>query len=164
VPATSEIYASQPGEPLVHVPEPDPCRTAHAGALLGDRLRVTLAAVTYIDRVAISWAAPSIRLELGLTAVQMGWVFAAFNWAYAMFEIPGGYLGDWIGPRKVLMRIVLWWSTFTAATGWAWSFPSLLGTRFLFGAGEAGCFPNVAKVFTPGCRTGSVCGRRASCG
>ena len=109
---------------------------------------VALAAVTYIDRVAISWAAPSIRLELGLTAVQMGWVFAAFNWAYAMFEIPGGYLGDWIGPRKVLMRIVLWWSTFTAATGWAWSFPSLLGTRFLFGAGEAGCFPNVAKVFT----------------
>ena len=109
---------------------------------------VTLAAVTYIDRVAISWAAPSIRLELGLTAVQMGWVFAAFNWAYAMFEIPGGYLGDWIGPRKVLMRIVLWWSAFTAATGWAWSFPSLLGTRFLFGAGEAGCFPNVAKIFT----------------
>jgi MFS family permease len=109
---------------------------------------VALAAVTYIDRVAISWAAPSIRLELGLSAVQMGWVFAAFNWAYAMFEIPGGYLGDWIGPRKVLMRIVLWWSMFTAATGWAWSFPSLLGTRFLFGAGEAGCFPNVAKVFT----------------
>ena len=109
---------------------------------------VALAAVTYIDRVAISWAAPSIRLELGLTAVQMGWVFAAFNWAYAMFEIPGGYLGDRIGPRKVLMRIVLWWSMFTADTGWAWSFPSLLGTRFLFGAGEAGCFPNVAKVFT----------------
>ncbi|MGA2769431.1 MAG: MFS transporter [Bryobacteraceae bacterium] len=99
---------------------------------------VTLAAVTYIDRVVISFAAPSIRHELGLTAVQMGWVFAAFNWAYAMFEIPGGYLGDWIGPRKVLMRIVLWWSTFTAATGWAWSFPALVGTRF----------PNVAKIFT----------------
>jgi MFS family permease len=109
---------------------------------------VTLAAVTYVDRVAISFAAPSIRRELGLTAVQMGWAFAAFNWAYAMFEIPGGYLGDWIGPRKVLMRIVLWWSAFTAATGWAWSFASLLGTRFLFGAGEAGCFPNVAKAFT----------------
>jgi MFS family permease len=109
---------------------------------------VTLAAVTYVDRVAISFAAPSIRRELGLTAVQMGWAFAAFNWAYAMFEIPGGYLGDWIGPRKVLMRIVLWWSTFTTATGWAWSFPALLGTRFLFGAGEAGCFPNVAKAFT----------------
>ncbi len=109
---------------------------------------VALAAVTYIDRVAISFAAPSIRRELGLTAVQMGWAFAAFNWAYAMFEITGGFLGDWIGPRKVLMRIVLWWSTFTAATGWAWSVPSLVATRFLFGAGEAGCFPNVAKVFT----------------
>jgi MFS family permease len=109
---------------------------------------VALAAVTYIDRVAISFAAPSIRRELGLTAIQMGWAFAAFNWAYAMFEIPGGFLGDWIGPRKVLMRIVLWWSAFTAATGWVWSFPSLVATRFLFGAGEAGCFPNVAKVFT----------------
>jgi ACS family glucarate transporter-like MFS transporter len=109
---------------------------------------VALAAVTYIDRVAISFAAPSIRRELGLSAIQMGWAFAAFNWAYAMFEIPGGFLGDWIGPRKVLMRIVLWWSAFTAATGWVWSFPSLVATRFLFGAGEAGCFPNVAKVFT----------------
>lgn len=108
---------------------------------------VTVAAVTYIDRVAISFAAPSIRRELGLTAIQMGWAFAAFNWAYAMFEIPGGFLGDWIGPRKVLTRVVLWWSVFTAATGWAWNFPSLLLTRFSFGAGEAGCFPNVAKAF-----------------
>ena len=55
--------------------------------------------------------------------------------------MPGGYLGDWMGPRKVLMRIVLWWSFFTAATGWAWNFVSLLVTQFLFGAGEAGCFP-----------------------
>src|SRR5947209_12946778 len=109
---------------------------------------VTLAVVTYIDRVSISFAAPSMRRDLGLTAVQMGWAFTAFGWAYALFEIPGGYLGDWIGPRNVLTRIVLWWSFFTAATGWAWNFVSLVTTRFLFGAGEAGCFPNLTKAFT----------------
>src|SRR5437867_12209289 len=78
----------------------------------------------------------------------MGYALAAFAWAYALFEIPGGWLGDKIGPRKVLMRVVLWWSFFTAATGWVWNRSSLLSTRFLFGAGEAGCFPNLAKMFT----------------
>ena len=109
---------------------------------------VTLAVVTYIDRVSISFAAPFISRDLGLDPRQMGAVFAAFGWAYALFEIPGGYLGDRLGPRSVLTRIVLWWSFFTAATGWAWNFLSLTVTRFLFGAGEAGCFPNVTKAFT----------------
>jgi MFS family permease len=86
--------------------------------------------------------------DLGLDKVSMAWVFGAFGWAYALFEIPGGYLGDRIGPRAVLMRIVLWWSFFTAATGWAWNAVSLAVTRFMFGAGEAGCFPNLTKVFT----------------
>jgi MFS family permease len=109
---------------------------------------VTLAVITYIDRVCISFSAPAISKELGLTAVQMGWAFTAFGVAYAFFEIPGGFLGDWMGPRRVLMRIVVWWSFFTAATGWVWNFPSLITTRFLFGAGEAGCFPNLTKAFT----------------
>jgi MFS transporter, ACS family, glucarate transporter len=109
---------------------------------------VTLGVITYIDRVCISQAAPLMTNDLGLTKAQMGWVFAAFAWSYALFEIPGGYLGDWIGPRKVLMRIVIWWSFFTAATGWATNFFWLLMTRFMFGAGEAGCFPNLTKAFT----------------
>jgi MFS transporter, ACS family, glucarate transporter len=109
---------------------------------------VTLGIITYIDRVCISQAAPYMTEDLGLTKAQMGWVFAAFAWSYALFEIPGGYLGDWIGPRKVLMRIVIWWSFFTAATGWVWNYISLLVTRFMFGAGEAGCFPNLTKAFT----------------
>ncbi len=109
---------------------------------------VTLSIVTYLDRVCISWAKPYMQHDLGLSDVEMGWAFSAFGWAYAVFEIPGGYLGDWIGPRRVLMRIVLWWSAFTAATGWAWSAVSLTTTRFLFGAGEAGCFPNLTKAFT----------------
>ena len=100
---------------------------------------VTLAVITYVDRVSISFAAPSIQKDLGLTSVQMGWAFWAFGWCYALFEIPGGYLGDWMGPRKVLIRIVLWWSFFTAATGWAWSFVSLTATRALFGRGQHDC-------------------------
>lgn len=109
---------------------------------------VALAVVTYIDRVCISQAEKYIVRDLGLSRVQMGYVFAAFAWAYAMFEVPSGFLGDWMGARRVLMRIVVWWSFFTAATGWAWNFTSLTVTRFLFGAGEAGCFPNLTKAFT----------------
>jgi MFS family permease len=109
---------------------------------------ITLAIIQYIDRVCISQAAPSISAELGLSAKQMGYVFSAFTLAYALFEIPTGWLGDKIGPRKVLLRVVLWWSFFTAATGWAWNFVSLVVARFLFGAGEAGCFPNLTKAFS----------------
>jgi ACS family glucarate transporter-like MFS transporter len=108
---------------------------------------ITLAVIQYIDRVCISQAAPSISKDLSLSPKQMGWVFSAFTLAYALFEIPCGYLGDRIGPRKVLLRIVLWWSFFTAATGWARSWLALIVTRFFFGAGEAGCFPNLTKAF-----------------
>src|ERR1041385_6182852 len=81
----------------------------------------SLAIVTYIDLACISFTALSMRKGLNLDAVQMGKVFSAFILAYALFEVPGGYLGDVMGPRKVLMRIVIAWSFFTAATGWVWS-------------------------------------------
>ena len=109
---------------------------------------VFLAIITYIDRVALSRAAPDITRELGLGTVAWSWVFGAFNVAYALFEIPGGFLGDWLGPRRVLMRIVLWWSCCTASFGFTWNVYSLATTQFLFGAGEAGCFPNLTKAFT----------------
>jgi ACS family glucarate transporter-like MFS transporter len=106
-----------------------------------------LAIITYLDRVAISSAAPAVRSEMGLDAVQMGWVFSAFTWAYAIFEIPSGWMGDVMGPRKVLTRIVIWWSAFTALTGAAWNFTSLIVARLLFGMGEAGAFPNTSRSF-----------------
>ncbi len=109
---------------------------------------ITLASIQYVDRVCISQAAPYITDDLGLSGKQMGIIFSAFTFAYALFEIPTGWLGDKIGPRKVLMRVVLWWSFFTAATGWAWNFVAMAVTRFLFGAGEAGCFPNLTKAFS----------------
>ncbi len=109
---------------------------------------ITLAIIQYIDRVAISQAMPDIARDLNFSDKQRGLVFSAFTLAYALFEIPTGWLGDKIGARKVLMRVVLWWSFFTAATGWAWNYASMLVTRFLFGAGEAGCFPNLTKAFS----------------
>src|SRR2546426_11679572 len=112
------------------------------------RFAFALSVVTYLDRVFIATAATSIREDLHLTAVQMGWVFSTFTLAYAIFEIPSGWLGDVIGPRKVLTRIVLWWSAFTVATGTAWSYASMLSFRFLFGAGEAGAFPNASRSFS----------------
>jgi ACS family glucarate transporter-like MFS transporter len=109
---------------------------------------MAIAVIMYLDRVCISQAAPAMQHDLGLSKVQLAWAFSAFNWAYALFEVPGGWLGDRIGPRRVLTRVVLWWSFFTAATGWVWSAASLIVTRALFGAGEAGCFPNLTRVFT----------------
>jgi MFS family permease len=109
---------------------------------------VTLAILSYIDRVAISQAAPTISRDLHLSKQQMGLIFGAFALSYALFEVPSGWLGDYMGPRSVLIRIVIAWSTFTAMTGAAWSFLSLWVVRFCFGAGEAGCFPNLTKAFS----------------
>ena len=101
-----------------------------------------LVLVMYLDRLCIAVAGPRMQGDLGLSPREWGWVMGAFTLAYALFEVPSGVLGDRIGPRKVLTRIVLWWSTFTAATGAVTSLGPLLGIRFLFGAGEAGAFPN----------------------
>ena len=109
---------------------------------------ITLAVIQYVDRVAISQAKGPIAKDFNFTDAQMGYIFGAFALAYALFEIPTGWMGDKWGARKVLVRVVLWWSFFTAATGWAWNFMSMWITRFLFGAGEAGCFPNLTKAFS----------------
>jgi MFS family permease len=104
-----------------------------------------LAFVTYLDRVCISAAAPYISDELHLTTSQMGVALSAFALAYAIFEIPSGWLADVIGPRKVLTRIVLWWSAFTMLTAAARGYLSLVAIRFLFGAGEAGALPSASN-------------------
>src|SRR5436190_7372748 len=106
-----------------------------------------LAVVTYPDRICISAAAPFMMQDLHLTVLQMSGVFSAFTLAYSLFEIPSGWLGDTRGPRRVLTRIVLWWSAFTMLTGAARGFLSLVVVRFLFGAGEAGAFPNIMRAF-----------------
>jgi len=101
-----------------------------------------LSIITYLDRVCISVAGPRMQADLNISPQQWGWVVGVFAIAYAAFEIPSGSLGDRIGPRKVLTRIVIWWSVFTSLTGFAWNYLVLLPIRFLFGAGEAGAYPN----------------------
>ncbi|MHB1022212.1 MAG: MFS transporter [Acidobacteriaceae bacterium] len=105
-----------------------------------------LAAFTYLDRVCISLAAPWMIRDLKLSPLQMGMVFSVFAAAYALFEVPTGWLGDRLGPRRVLARVLAWWSAFTAATGWAQGFTSLIAVRFLFGVGEAGAYPNMTRA------------------
>src|SRR5438045_4099842 len=115
----------------------------------------SLSMITYLDRVCFGTVAPYVQTEFGLSNTQKGWLFTAFALAYAAFEVPTGWLGDVFGPRKTLIRIVLWWSFFTALTGivypvagWpALGFWAMLTVRFFFGVGEAGAYPNIAKAF-----------------
>ena len=109
-------------------------------------LLILLFAITYIDRVCISVAGPRMQEDLGIDPVGWGWVTAMFTLSYCLFEIPTGALGDRIGPRRVLTRVVLWWSAFTSLTGMVSNYYLLLLTRFCFGAGEAGAFPNASIV------------------
>ncbi len=123
---------------------PQPTRVRYG--VLGFMLLLT--AIAYLDRVCISTAAPAMKTDLGLNDAQMGRVFSAFTFAYALMEVPSGWLADRFGPRLMLTRIVIWWSVMTAMTGWATGFVSLFLIRTLFGIGEAGCFPCMARAFT----------------
>lgn len=124
----------------------------------------------YLDRVCISQAAVPMSIELGLTNTQLGVIFSAFTLAYGLFEVPTGRWGDRYGSRGVLARIVVWWSAFTILTACVFRFDglrplirsldsqtierllahgplvALVVIRFLFGAGEAGAYPNTARV------------------
>lgn len=106
----------------------------------------TLAFLTYFDRICIARAQAAIIDDLGLTKPQMGLIMGAFWFAYAVFELPAGWMGDRYGARVTLTRIVLAWSLFTALSGTAVGFYSLFVFRFLFGVGEAGAFPNMARI------------------
>ncbi|MGD0266569.1 MAG: MFS transporter [Candidatus Methylomirabilota bacterium] len=102
--------------------------------------------VTYMDRVNISTTAPLISKEFGFNRITMGIIFSAFTWAYAMFQVPGGWMGDRFGPRGVLGSIVTYWSAMTALTAHAFNAVSFTVVRFLFGAGEAGAFPTATRA------------------
>lgn len=105
-----------------------------------------LSVITYVDRVCIAVAGPRIQSEMAITPQGWGWIVGAFTLGYALFEIPTGSWADRAGARRVLTRIVLWWSLFTAATGMVNGFAALLVVRFLFGAGEAGAYPAAASA------------------
>lgn len=110
-------------------------------------LAVLIDMTSYMDRVCVSVAAPSIAQEFDLSKTQMGWVFSIFSLAYALGQTPWGMLADKIGARSIVSVAILWWSAFTALTAAAWSYFSLLVVRFLFGAGEAALSPAIASAF-----------------
>src|SRR4029450_8142941 len=112
------------------------------------------------DRGQSAESLARLKLSEDRARVRMSWVFSAFVWGYMLFEIPGAWLGHVWGPRLVLTRIVIWWSLFTVLTGsvgsvagWITSTPSpalivglMVLTRFLFGVGEAGAYPNISRA------------------
>ena len=124
-----------------------------------------LAMITYMDRAANGSAKADVLADLNKERSadrqldlenDFFIVLMAFQLAYALFEIPSGWLGDTVGPRSTLLRVVLWWSVFVALTGFTgqWLFGgiffvgywALVGIQFLFGVGEAGAFPNIARA------------------
>ncbi len=109
-------------------------------------LLALLSIITYLDRVCIGVAGPRMQDSLHISPQAWGWVTSVFYLSYGAFEIPTGALGDRIGPRRVLTRIVLWWSAFTSLTGVVSSYWLLLVVRFCFGMGEAGAYPNASTV------------------
>lgn len=118
-------------------------------------LLFAISVVTYIDRVNISVTARQMMPAFGLTDQQMGHIFSAFVLGYAIFQIPGGWLGDRWGARMVLTGAVFWWSGFTALTAMAATMPwvtvtgvlwSLVLVRFLLGVGESVALPNFNRA------------------
>lgn len=109
-------------------------------------LLAALSVITFIDRMAIAVTGTAIQKDLGLTPSQWGWVLGAYTFAYAVFEVPSGAIGDRFGYRKELTRITVWWSFFTAITAACVNFWQITAARFLFGLGAAGAYPNMSGV------------------
>jgi len=105
-----------------------------------------LAMIVLFDRILLSVAKDPVAESLQLTDKQMGWAMSIFALGYALFQTPAGLFADKYGPRKILTAVVGLWSLFTALTGAAWNLITLLIVRFLFGAGEAGAFPGMARA------------------
>lgn len=100
----------------------------------------------YVDRAVMGAATPVMMRAFHMDKIGMGWSSSAFNWSYALFQVPGGWLADRYGPRLVLASALAWWSVFTSATGLAYSAVSLAVARFFFGAGEAAAFPSSSRA------------------
>jgi sugar phosphate permease len=122
---------------MAAVPTARPTRIRHVVLWL----TVALYLITYMDRVVISAAVPAIQKEFGFSTITIGWILAAFQIGYTIFQIPSGWLGDRIGPRRALTAVVVWWSAFTAMTAMTFNATSMIVCRFLFGMGESGAFP-----------------------
>ena len=108
--------------------------------------------VNYADRATLSIAGPVMAKDLGLTPIGMGYVFSAFGWSYVIAQIPGGWLLDRFGSKRVYFASILAWSLFTLLQGGVWVFGAvtavyaLFALRFLVGAAEAPSFPANGRI------------------
>ncbi len=114
-----------------------------------------ITALTYVDRMNLGIAGKYIQDEFNFSTETMGWILSGFVLGYAIFQVPGGWAGDSIGPRRVLTFALLWWSVFTAATAltpglplakWLGMAGAFFAVRFLIGVGEAAALPNANKI------------------
>ena len=103
-------------------------------------------AINYLDRTVLGIAAPYLSKDLALTSVQMGAVFSAFSWSYALLQIPGGIFLDRFGTRLTYFIAIFFWSLFTALMAVVRSLNPLLLTRVGVGVFEAPCFPANSRV------------------
>jgi ACS family D-galactonate transporter-like MFS transporter len=102
--------------------------------------------INYLDRTVLGIAAPFLTRDLALSAAQMGLVFSAFSWSYALLQIPGGVFLDRFGTRLTYAIAVVFWSVFTALMAAVRSFNGLILTRIGVGAFEAPCFPANSRI------------------
>ncbi|TPW10759.1 MAG: major facilitator superfamily protein, partial [Halothiobacillaceae bacterium] len=111
--------------------------------------------LTFLDRVNISVAGTFINAAYHFSSVQYGLIFSAFVFGYMLFQLPGGYLADRFGPRRVLTWAIIWWSIFTLLTALAGEiatatllgvFTSFVLIRFLIGLGEGVAYPASSKM------------------
>src|ERR1700741_1490636 len=109
-----------------------PTRVRHT--VLG--LVVLVYFITYLDRVLLSNAMPVIQKQFYFSIGTLGLILGCYNWAYALFQIPGGWFGDRAGPRIALASVVIWWSILTFVTGFSASVPMLMICLFLIGMGQ----------------------------
>ena len=104
--------------------------------------------INYMDRSNVSVAAPMITEEFHLSTVQLGYIFSAFGWTYALLQIPGGILTDRFGPRIIYTFSLVLWSVVTIAQGFAKGFASLFGLRMAIGVFEAPSYPTNNRIVT----------------
>ncbi len=133
-----------------------------AGATMGavqSRVRFSIVAmlflvtiVNYADRATIAIAGPVMAKDLGLNAVQMGFIFSAFGWSYVIGQLPGGWLLDRFGSKNVYFASITFWSLFTVLIGTltglagATAVYALFGLRLLVGFAEAPSFPANSRI------------------
>jgi MFS transporter, ACS family, D-galactonate transporter len=102
--------------------------------------------INFLDRTVLGIAAPALAADLKLDAAQMGIVFSAFSWSYALLQVPGGIFLDRFGTRVTYLIAVLFWSLFTGLMGAARSLAVLVATRIGVGVFEAPCFPANSRI------------------